>query len=115
MKKIFICVAVVVSLMLPYQVYAISDEEKAYKEQYENLNKQIADANQRKEAVKSERVQQLPSVMAGDKKRDNELVAEFKELESKVKTLTTEKQDLKNKVSGKNGKLPKWWIDHDKK
>jgi chaperonin cofactor prefoldin len=115
MKKIFIYVVVLASLILPYRVYAISDEEKAYKEQYENLNKQIADANQRKEAIKGERVQQLPSVMAGDRKKDNELVTEFKELDNKVKTLTTEKQDLKNKIQEKNGKLPKWWIEPDKK
>ena len=115
MKKIFIYVVILASLTLPYKLYAVDDQEKVFKEQLESLNKQIADANQRKESIKGERVQNLPSVMAGDKKRDNELVTEFKELDNKMQTITTERQDLKNKVLEKYGKLPKWWIEPDKK
>lgn len=113
MKRFLVFAAVMAGLMLPFGAYALDEQEKAYQTQYENLTKQIADANQRKELIKSERVQQLPSVMAGDKTRDNELIAEFKALDGKVKAWTAEKQDLKSKVAEKYGKLPKWWADTD--
>ena len=124
MKKRVVFIFLALFFVLPFNIYAMDELEKAYKEQMEAYNSEISikQATLKIEQDASNRYLKLghDALPYGSTRMANSALVQYFEsvkkrdgLQNEINDLKNKRRELKIKVLEKYQTLPEWWVEPD--